>query len=95
MDEQFVPGIGIEFTEPGTFSVPIRYRLLAFSVPVPVRYRTASDEPLAGKFPLLFALDKEKLCMWLAEWQGINVAGGGNRRRRLWMGMSLGSCCSL
>ncbi|MFS7938163.1 hypothetical protein Hanom_Chr05g00436201 [Helianthus anomalus] len=55
----------------------------------------ASDEPLAGKFPLLFALDKDKLCMWLAEWQGINVAGGGNRRRRLWMGMSLGSCCSL
>ncbi|MFS7914752.1 hypothetical protein Hanom_Chr02g00157241 [Helianthus anomalus] len=55
----------------------------------------ASDEPLAGKFPLLFTLDKDKLCMWLAEWQGINVAGGGNRRRRLWMGMSLGSCCSL
>ncbi|MFS8020358.1 hypothetical protein Hanom_Chr15g01414631 [Helianthus anomalus] len=28
-------------------------------------------------------------------WKGIHVAGGGNVRRRLWMGMSLGSCCSL
>ncbi|KAM0002990.1 hypothetical protein Hdeb2414_s0305g00861861 [Helianthus debilis subsp. tardiflorus] len=32
-DEQIIPGIGTDFTEPGTFSVPIRYRLLTFSVP--------------------------------------------------------------
>ncbi|KAJ0797929.1 hypothetical protein HanPI659440_Chr04g0179371 [Helianthus annuus] len=37
-DEQIGSGTGIEFTEPGTFSVPIRYRLLIFLVSVRLRY---------------------------------------------------------
>ncbi|KAJ0954257.1 hypothetical protein HanRHA438_Chr00c22g0853261 [Helianthus annuus] len=40
---------GTEFTEPGTFSVSIRYRLLTFSVPV--RYRVYSvPVPTFGDF---------------------------------------------
>ncbi|MFS7970780.1 hypothetical protein Hanom_Chr09g00824931 [Helianthus anomalus] len=46
-------GTGTEFTEPGTYSVPIRYPLLTFSVPV--RYRSGTV-PVRTGILLVFTL---------------------------------------